>query len=102
MLDGIEFCGSTNQMLPSELKAILAYRTTFKPRAFSTAWALQAASLIDTHRPSLLNHILIASVCKRHVTFATLSDLRLTSPDDLAARLRRIAPADCLTTLNRL
>ena len=34
--------------------------------------------------------------------FATLADLRLTSPDDLAARLRMIAPADCLTTRNPL
>jgi|SRR5215211_7518867 hypothetical protein len=89
-------------MLPSELKATSPYRTTFKPRAFTTGWALQAASLIDTHCPSLLNHLLTATDRKRHVIFATLADLRLTSPDDLAARLRKIAPADCLTTLNPL
>jgi hypothetical protein len=61
-------------MLPSELKATLSHRTTFKPRAFSTAWALQAASLIDTHCPSLLNHILTASDCKRQVIFATFAN----------------------------
>jgi hypothetical protein len=88
-------------MLPSELKATLSHRTTFKARAFATDWALQAASLIDTHCPSLINHILSATDCKRQVIFATLADLRL-SPDDLAARLRRIAPADCLTALNPL
>src|SRR3954468_19498165 len=102
MLDGIYFYGSTNRMLPSALKDALSHRTTFKPRAFTTAWALQAASLIDTHCPSLLNHILTASDCKRQVIFGTLAYLRLASPNDLAARLRKIAPADCLTTLNPL
>jgi hypothetical protein len=52
MVDALPNCGSTNQMLPSELKATLSHRTTFKPRAFTTGWALQAASLIDTHCPS--------------------------------------------------
>ena len=89
-------------MLPYELKATLPHRTTFKPRAFSTAWALQAASHIDTQCPSLLNHILNASDCKRQVIFATLADLRLTATDKLSADLREIAPADCLTTLNPL
>src|SRR5215207_7877819 len=102
MLDGMEFYGSTNRMLPSELKATLPYRTTFKPRAFTTGWALQTASLIDTHCPSLLNHLLTASDCKRQVIFATLADLRLAAPDKLAADLREIAPADCLTTLSPL
>jgi hypothetical protein len=89
-------------MLPSALKDALSHRTTFKPRAFTTGWALQAASLIDTHCPSLLNHILTASDCKRQVIFATLADLGLTTPDKLAPALREIAPADCLTTLNPL
>ena len=57
-------------MLPSELKATRPHRTTFKPRALTTGWALQAASLIDTHCPSLINHILTAADCKRQVTFA--------------------------------
>ncbi|MFL4991781.1 MAG: hypothetical protein ACJ8DV_10875 [Microvirga sp.] len=102
MVDEIQFYGSTNRMLPSELKATLSHRTTFKPRAFTTGWALQAASLIDTHCPSLINHVLTASDCKRQVIFATLADLRLTTPDKLAADLRDIAPTDCLTTLDPL
>lgn len=34
--------------------------------------------------------------------FATLADLRLTTPDKLAADLREIAPADCMSILNPL
>jgi hypothetical protein len=102
LLDALSNCGSTNQMLPSPLKDTLSYRTTFKPRAFSTRWALRAASLLDQHCPNLLNHILLASDLKRQVAFATLADLQPSAPEPLAARFRKIAPAECLTALNPL
>jgi hypothetical protein len=89
-------------MLPSSLKDTFSYRTTFKPRAFTTGWALRAASLLDQHCANFLNHLLLASDLKRQVVFSTFSNFQPNAPEPLAARFRKIAPAECLTTLDPL
>src|SRR4051794_17948506 len=89
-------------MLPCELEATLPNRTVFKPRAFTAPWALRAASLLDAYCPNLLNHILLSSDLKRQVIFAALAGFTPANPETLAERSRKIAPAECLTTLDPL
>jgi hypothetical protein len=100
LLDGLEFCGSTVRMLPSTPP--LPCTKTFQPRAFATRWALKKASLLDSYCPGLLNHLLFASDTKRQAAFTALAALDPSGPEPLAERMREIAPAECITTLNPL
>jgi hypothetical protein len=82
---------------PNSLFERLGTKPKLDPQPFS-GWALELACRIDTACPSFLAHTFNASNLMRQSIFAALAELDTTSPDDLAARLRAIAPAECITT----
>src|SRR3954463_13348241 len=82
---------------PNSLFERIGTKPKLEPQPFS-GWALELACRIDTACPSFLAHTVHASHLRRHSIFAALAELDPTSPDDLAARLRAIAPAECITT----
>jgi|SRR5215217_182500 hypothetical protein len=86
---------------PNSLFERLGTKPKLEPQPFS-GWALELACRIDTACPSFLASTFHASSLKRQTIFAALAELDTSKPDDLAARLRAIAPADCTATLDPL
>lgn len=66
-----------------------------RPRPFSGSY-LETACLLDAACPGFLNRIFYASNLRRAAIFAALAEIRLTSIDEVASRLRpHTAPAFC-------
>src|SRR3954468_1456311 len=86
---------------PNSLFERIGTKPKIEPQPFS-GWALELACRIDTACPSFLASTFHASSLKRQTIFAALAELDTSKPDDLAARLRAIAPADCTATLDSL
>jgi hypothetical protein len=86
---------------PNSLFQRLGTKPKLEPQPFS-GWPLELACRIDMASPSFVAHTFLASNLKRQSIFAALAELDTSKPDDLAARLRAIAPADCTATLDPL
>src|SRR5829696_982040 len=82
---------------PKSLFERIGTKPKLEPQPFSD-WGLELACRIDTACPSFLAHTFHESNLKRQSIFAALAELDTTSSDDLAPRLRAIAPAECITT----
>src|SRR3954470_7404 len=86
---------------PNRLFERIGSKPKLEPQPFS-GWALELACRIDDACPSFLSHTFHASSLKRQAILAALAELNLHDPEDLAFRLRIIAPAECVTTLDPL
>ena len=79
----------------------LPARRTFAPRAYGDFY-LQVASKLDTACPGFLNASFHVSALKRQAIFACFAEVDWKNPDQLASRLRAIAPAECVSHLDPL
>ena len=85
----------------TEQRLELPVRRTFAPRAYGDSY-LQAASRLDTACPGFLNASFHVSALKRQAIFACFAEADWERPDQLASRLRGVAPAECISHLDPL
>ena len=79
---------------PTELRLEPALTHTLQPHPFS-GFYLEVACKLDAACPGYLNRVLHASRLSRQAQFAAYAALDFDHPDDLAERLRDLAPALC-------
>jgi hypothetical protein len=70
-----------------------------RPRPFSGSY-LETACLLDSAYPGFLNRLLHASDLRRAAIFAALAEVKLSSIEEVAARLRPISPPACHADLD--
>lgn len=76
-------------------------RQTFTPRAYED-WALRAASRLDVEIGNFINSTLYFGDLKRQAVFACLSEIDWFRPEEMADRLRNVAPDACTHNLTPL
>ncbi|CAX22485.1 protein of unknown function [Methylorubrum extorquens DM4] len=78
---------------------VLTPKYTPQPRPFGGLY-LEVASKLDSACPGYLNRVLYASALKRSIQFAAYPEIDFSQPEQMAARLRALAPDACCPSLD--